>query len=50
MAEGGAFGMAVLEVADEAEAHRIMDGDPTVKGGINRYELSLMMVAGARAT
>lgn len=49
LAASGAFGMAVLHVADEAEARRIIDADPTVKAGLNRYELFPMPVAIARA-
>jgi hypothetical protein len=41
--------MGVFDVADEAEARRIMDGDPSVRAGLNRYELSPMHVAAARA-
>jgi len=48
MAAGGAFGMAVFEVDDEAEARGIMDADPTVRAGLNRYELHPMHVAAAR--
>src|SRR5215471_10619532 len=49
LAPGAAFGMGVFDVTDEAEARRIMDGDPSVRGGLNRYELSPMRVAAARA-
>ena len=49
LAPGATFGMGVFNVADEAEARRIMDGDPSVRGGLNRYELSPMRVAAARA-
>ncbi|HVE85651.1 MAG TPA: YciI family protein [Myxococcales bacterium] len=48
MAAGGAFGMGVFAVEDEAEARRIIDGDPTVRAGLNRYELSPMRVSTAR--
>jgi uncharacterized protein YciI len=44
-----AFGMGVLEVEDEAEVRSIMDADPTVRAGLNRYELSPLLVAAARA-
>jgi uncharacterized protein YciI len=44
------YGMAVLEVADEAEIHAFMAQDPSVLGGLNRYELSPMFVAAARAS
>lgn len=49
MAAGGGFGLGVFEVEDEAEARRIMDGDPSVRAGLNRYELSPMRVFAARA-
>ncbi len=45
----GAYGMAVLAVADEAEARRLLDADPTVRAGLNRYELAPMQVGAARA-
>ena len=50
LAPGATFGMGVFDVADEAEARGIMDGDPSVRAGLNRYELSPMHVAAARAT
>jgi uncharacterized protein YciI len=46
--EGAPFGMACFHVTDEAEARRIMDGDPTVRAGLNRYEIWPMRVTGAR--
>lgn len=49
MAPDGAFGMAVLEVADESEAVLLMQNDPSVRGGLNRYELSPMRVPVSRA-
>ena len=48
MHESGSFGIGVLQVADEAEARRIMDNDPTVLGKLNRYELSPMHLGGAQ--
>jgi uncharacterized protein YciI len=45
-----AFGMGVFEVPDELQAHQIMENDPTVRGGLNRYELHPMRVAAARGT
>jgi uncharacterized protein len=50
MAVGGAFGLAVLEVEDEAEARRFGEGDPSVRAGFNRFEIHPMHVAGARAS
>ena len=49
MAPDGAFGLAVLEVDSEAEARRFREGDPSVKGGLNRFELYPMRVPAARA-
>lgn len=49
MAKGGAFGMAVLEVADEGEAQQFFENDPTVRAGMNRFEVHPMQVAAARA-
>jgi hypothetical protein len=50
MASKGAFGMAVLEVVDETEARQIFESDPSVKAGLNRFELYAMRVGAARAT
>jgi uncharacterized protein len=49
MATGGAFGLAVLEVDSEEEAQRFGEGDPSVRAGLNRFEISPMRVSGARA-
>lgn len=49
LAPEGAFGMAVLEFADETEARRYAEGDPSVRAGLNRFELYPMRVAAARA-
>jgi hypothetical protein len=45
----GAFGVGILEVADEAEARRFGENDPSVRGGLNRFEVYLMQVAASRA-
>ncbi len=45
----GAFGLAVLEVDNEAEARRFGEGDPSVRAGMNRFEICPMRVSGARA-
>ncbi len=44
----GAFGMGVLEAADESEARHIAENDPSVRGGLNRIEIYPMMVAASR--
>ena len=48
MATSGAFGLAVLEVDDEEEARRFGENDPSVKAGLNRFELHPMRVGEAR--
>ncbi len=45
----GAFGVGILEVADEAEARQFGENDPSVRGGLNRFEFYPMRVAAARA-
>jgi len=42
------FGMAVFGVASEVEVRAVMDADPSVVAGMNRYELAPMHVAAAR--
>jgi uncharacterized protein YciI len=49
MATSGAFGLAVLEVDNEADARRFAEGDPSVGAGLNRFELHPMQVSAARA-
>ena len=49
MAPGGSFGMGILEVADEAEARHFGENDPSVIGGLNRFEIYPMRVPNARA-
>jgi len=49
MAPTGAFGMAVFEVADEAELRAIMENDPTVKGGLNTFEMFPMRIGASQA-
>ena len=48
LAPEGAFGMAVLAAADEAEVRKLMDADPSVLSGMNRYEVYPMMVGALR--
>lgn len=50
MAAAGAFGFAVFEVDDESEVRGILDADPSVKSGLNTYEVSPMRLGGARAS
>jgi uncharacterized protein len=49
MSPEGAFGLGVLEVADEAEARQFGENDPSVRAGLNRFEFHPMQVAAARA-
>ncbi len=49
MAPDGAFGVAILEVADEAEARQFGEDDPSVRAGMNRFQLYPMRVAASRA-
>jgi uncharacterized protein YciI len=49
MAAGGAFGVGVFEVEDESEARRICENDPTVRAGVNTFELHPMHLAAAQA-
>ena len=49
MAPDGAFGVGILEVADESEARQFAENDPTVRAGLNRFGLYPMLVAASRA-
>ena len=49
MAKDGPFGLAILEVDDEAEALRFGENDPSVRAGLNRFEVHPMQLAGAQA-
>lgn len=40
----GAFGIWILQTASEAEARTMIEGDPTIKAGLNHYELAPMHV------
>jgi uncharacterized protein len=50
LAREGAFGISVFEVADEAELREILENDPTVRGGLNRFELHPMRLGAAQAS
>jgi uncharacterized protein YciI len=41
----GAFGVFVLEMSSEAEARAMVEGDPTIKAGMNHYDIAPMHVA-----
>jgi len=49
MATGGAFGLGVLEMDTEAEARKFGEGDPSVKAGLNKFEIHPMRVSATRA-
>src|ERR1700755_1206265 len=42
------FGMGVLQVADRAEAEQLLEQDPSVLAGMNRFRISPMVVGAAR--
>jgi len=48
MMPGGAFGMAVFEVADEAEVRQVLENDPSVLAGMNKFEIHPMRVGAAQ--
>ncbi|HVT97734.1 MAG TPA: YciI family protein [Acidobacteriaceae bacterium] len=45
----GAFGIAILEAENQAQAREIAANDPSVLGGLNRFEVAPMRVSAARA-
>jgi uncharacterized protein YciI len=49
MAPQGAFGVGIFEVEDEAEVREFAENDPSVRAGLNRWEMYPMHVAAARA-
>lgn len=49
MAPDRAFGVGIFEVADEAEARQFGENDPSVRVGLNSWELYPMHVVGSRA-
>jgi uncharacterized protein len=49
LAPDGAFGVGILEVTDEAEARQFGENDPSVRAGLNRFEIYPMRVAASRA-
>jgi uncharacterized protein YciI len=48
LAPEGAFGLAILEVANEEEAQQFGENDPSVIGGLNRFTICPIFVANAR--
>jgi uncharacterized protein YciI len=49
MAPEAAFGIGILVVESEAEARTFGENDPSVLGGLNRFEIAPMRVTDARA-
>lgn len=49
LASEGAFGVGILEVADDAEARQFAENDPSVRAGLNRWEIHPMQVTASRA-
>ena len=49
LASDGAFGVGILEVADEAQARQFAETDPSVRAGLNRWEIYPMQVSASRA-
>jgi uncharacterized protein YciI len=49
LASNGAFGLGILEVADETEARRFGENDPSVRAGLNQFEVHPMRVVASRA-
>ena len=49
MASDGAFRLRILEVDNKEEAQRFGEGDPSVRAGLNRFEIFPMHVSAARA-
>ena len=50
IAPAGAFGMAVFEAADEAEVRGLLENDPTVRAGLNKFEIHSMRVGAAQGS
>jgi len=49
MASGGAFGLGILEVDSERDARQFGEHDPSVRAGMNAFEIHPMRVSAARA-
>jgi len=50
MTKDGTFGLAILEVADEAEACQFGKNDPSVRAGLNRFEVYSMRLGAAQSS
>jgi uncharacterized protein len=49
MAPTGAFGMAVFEVEDVSEVRQFLENDPSVRSGLNTFEVHPMRLGAAQA-
>lgn len=49
MAADGAFGVALMDFADNTAVRSFIEEDPTVRAGLMRYELWPMRITGAQA-
>ncbi|HKN74526.1 MAG TPA: YciI family protein [Candidatus Acidoferrum sp.] len=48
MGREGAFGMAVFEMPEEADVRLVLENDPTVRAGLNTFEIHPMRVGAAQ--
>jgi uncharacterized protein len=48
-APGATFGLGILEVNNETEAQQFGESDPSVRAGLNHFELCPMRVVASRA-
>lgn len=49
MAPTGAFGMAAFEVEDISEVRQFLENDPSVRAGLNTFEIHPMRLGAAQA-
>jgi len=49
MESGGACGLGILEVDSEQEARQFGEGDPSMRAGMNTFEIHPMRASAARA-
>src|SRR5438105_2820717 len=47
---GGIWGLAIVEVENEADAHILGTNDPTVKAGLNTFEIYPMRIGMMRSS
>jgi uncharacterized protein len=50
MAPTGAFGVAVFEVGDVEEVRQFLENDPTVRAGLNKFEIYAMRLGAAQSS